>query len=110
MKSDELKTKLYEEYKESFEEEEIKFEELLPSIQSDDIKVEYLIEHCDKCKKVYYKDILYSLQSEEAYINVKNRHYNYSVTAINMYDRLLKQDIRDLKINDIKRVPGRQAV
>ena len=70
MKSDELKTKLYEEYKESFEEEEIKFEELLPSIQSDDIKVEYLIEHCDKCKKVYYKKILYSLQSEEAYIKM----------------------------------------
>lgn len=36
-----------------------------------------------------------------AYINVKNRHYNYSDTAINMYNRLLKQDIRDLKINDI---------
>lgn len=70
MKSDELKTKLYEEYKETFEEEDIRLEELLPSIQSDDIKVKYLIEHCDKCKKLFYKKILYTLQSEEAYIKM----------------------------------------
>lgn len=70
MKSDELKTKLFEEYKESFEEEDIRLEELLPSFQSDDIKVKYLIEHCDKCKKLFYKKILYTLQSEEAYIKM----------------------------------------
>lgn len=70
MKSDELKTKLYEEYKETFEEEDIRLEELLPSIQSDDIKVKYLIEHCDKCKELFYKKILYTLQSEEAYIKM----------------------------------------
>lgn len=70
MKSDELKTKLYEEYKESFEKKDITLEELLPSIQSDDIKVKYLIEHCDKCEKLFYKKILYTLQSEEAYIKM----------------------------------------
>lgn len=50
---------------------------------------------------MYIIDLLNGLSKEEAYINVKNRHYNYSDTAINMYNRLLKQDIRDLKINDI---------
>ena len=50
---------------------------------------------------MYIIDLLNGLSKEEAYINVKNRHYNYSDTSINMYNRLLKQDIRDLKINDI---------
>ena len=50
---------------------------------------------------MYIIDLLNGLSKEEAYINVQNRHYHYSDTAINMYDRLLKQDIRDLKINDI---------
>lgn len=50
---------------------------------------------------MYIIDLLNGLSKEEAYINVKNRHYNYSDTVINMYNRLLKQDIRDLKINDI---------
>lgn len=70
IKSDELKLKLFEEYKESFEEEEIQLEDLLPSLQSDYVKFQYLIEHCDKCKKLYYKKILYTLQSEEANIKI----------------------------------------
>ena len=32
---------------------------------------------------------------------MKNRNYNYSDTTINLYNRLLKEDIRKLNINDI---------
>lgn len=69
IKDDKLKLKLFEEYKEVFE-DELKLEDLLPSLQSDDTKVKYLINNCDKCNKTYYKNILYSLQNEVSYLQL----------------------------------------
>lgn len=69
LSSDELKLKLFEEYKELFE-DELKLEDLIPSLQSDDTKVKYLIDNCDKCNKKFYKNILYSLQNEESYLKL----------------------------------------
>ncbi len=50
---------------------------------------------------MYIIDLLNGLSKEEAYTNIKNRKYNYSDTALKMYDRLLKEDIRKLKIDEI---------
>ena len=50
---------------------------------------------------MYIIDLLNGHNKEEAYINMKNRNYNYSDTTINLYNRLLKEDIRKLNINDI---------
>lgn len=49
----------------------------------------------------YVIDLLNGFGKEEAYNNLRNRKYTYSDETINLYSRLIKADIRDLKIDDI---------
>ena len=49
----------------------------------------------------YIIDLLNGAKKEQAYDNLRNRKYTYSNESINLYSRLIKDDIRELKINDI---------
>ena len=49
----------------------------------------------------YVIDLLNGISRDEAYNNLRNRKYNYSEESIESYSRLIKNDIRKLKINDI---------
>lgn len=50
---------------------------------------------------MYIIDLLDGVDKEQAYINMKERKYNYSRESIDMYSRLLSNDISQLKIDDI---------
>ena len=47
-------------------------------------------------------DLLNGMNKNEAYSNMKCRKYKYRKESIDMYNRLLKEDIRTLSIEDIK--------
>ena len=47
-------------------------------------------------------DLLNGINKETAYINLKNRIYNYNQESIELYSRILKDDIRTLSLEDIK--------
>ena len=49
----------------------------------------------------YVIDLLNGIGKEEAYNNLRKREYTYSNDSINLYSRLIKDDIRDLTIDDI---------
>ena len=50
---------------------------------------------------MYVIDLLNDIDKDTAYMKMKKREYNYSQESINLYSRLLKEDIRKLKIDDI---------
>ena len=50
---------------------------------------------------MYVIDLLNGINKEDAYKKMKERKYDYSEESINLYDRLLKDDIRKLKIDEI---------
>ena len=50
---------------------------------------------------MYVIDLLDGIDKDEAYKNMRERNYNYNQTSIDMYSRLLKDDIRKLSIDEI---------
>ena len=46
-------------------------------------------------------DLLKGLDKDTGYINLKNRKYDYNEESIHLYSRILKDDIRDLSLDDI---------
>ena len=50
---------------------------------------------------MYVIDLLNDIDKDTAYTNMRKRKYNYSQESIDLYSRLLKEDIRKLKIDDI---------
>lgn len=68
IQNDETKIKFFNKYEELLEEEDIKFENILPTLKDDNIKLEYLIKNASLSNKRFYKNILYTLQKEESYL------------------------------------------
>ena len=50
---------------------------------------------------MYVIDLLNDIDKDTAYINMRKRKYNYSQESIDLYSRLLKEDIRKKKCNTI---------
>lgn len=50
---------------------------------------------------MYVIDLLNGIGKDESYENMRKRSYNYNQASIDMYSRLLKDDIRNLNIDDI---------
>ena len=50
---------------------------------------------------MYVIDLLNDIDKDTAYMNMRKRKYNYSQESIDLYSRLLKEDIKELKIDDI---------
>lgn len=50
---------------------------------------------------MYVIDLLAGIDKEKAYQNMRERNYNYNQSSIDMYSRLLKDDIRNLSIDEI---------
>ena len=46
-------------------------------------------------------DLLNGVSKEDSYNNLKTRKYNYSTKSVELYSRLIKNDIRELTIDDI---------
>ena len=96
IKDDNKKLMLFEKYKDILDEEDKTIEDILPTLNNDEIKIKYLIDNA--ISKTSYKKIMYTLQNEESYLrlwqysNLKNKEIIiYSLKDPNLQVKYIKE-------------------